>query len=159
MQMKRLAILAALTLTVALTLATPVGATPAHAATVRHIDGGGTATISQFGLGVMVRPDGSASGHFLCLMAGRTAGVVPGNGHSMVVSGQVTAAVLKSETSATLWGTARVLLDGQTLGTGVAFSVEVSAGGPGQGTLQLNLSGMGILLPVEDILSGQISMH
>ncbi len=143
----------------ALTPAAPLVATPAHAAAVGHIDGGGTATISQFGLGVTVRPDGRTSGHFLCLMAGRTAGVVPDNGHSMVVSGRVTEAVLKSATSATLYGTARVLLDGQTLGTEVAFSVEVTAGGPGQGTLQLNLRGMGILLPVEEILSGQITIH
>lgn len=66
-----------------LTPATPLVAAPAHAAGLRHINGGGTATISQFGFAVTVRPDGRASGHFLCLMAGRTAEFVANNGHSI----------------------------------------------------------------------------
>lgn len=124
-----------------------------------HINGGGTADISQFGMGVVARSDGSADGHFLCLMAGRSAFVIPSN-RSMVVTGRVQAAWVAPELRrAGFSGTARVLLDGRPFEGGIFdFHVQVTAGGPGKATLQLSLIG-GPSLPVEQVLSGHISIH
>src|SRR3970282_1538046 len=36
------------------------------------LDGDGDIDGSQFGMGVVIHPDGSAQGHFECLMAGRS---------------------------------------------------------------------------------------
>src|SRR4026207_2513735 len=83
----RVAACAVLTVVV---LAAPAQARPG----TMHLTGGGTATLSQLAVNVVINPSGSASGSFECLMAGRSAFVLPpfGLAHSMIVHATPTAA-------------------------------------------------------------------
>jgi len=71
-----------------------VAAAPVSAASSRHLSGGGTATISQVAFNVTIDGSGGASGTFNCLMAGRSAGVLPlfNLSHLMKVQAQPTTA-------------------------------------------------------------------
>jgi hypothetical protein len=107
---------------------------------------------SQFGFGVSVAPDGSARGHFNCLMAG--ASEFPGF-DLMAVRGRVTSAVINGST-ATLEG-AGMFQTGNQGKQAATFRAVVTAGGPGAGTLQLTLlTPFVFVLPTETVLNGTI---
>lgn len=129
---------------------TPVGVPPA----------------SQFGLGVKFLGAAAAAGHFECLMAGRSA--FPGF-RFMAVEGRVTAGT-STATAATFTGTGTLLYkfvdsDGRIQKADVTFSVNVTEGGPGIGTLQLTVTGVPFVpggvaaFPPEWVSSGQIKIH
>jgi hypothetical protein len=127
------------------------------------LSGGGTGTFdgvhpgSQFGMGIVFR-GAKVQGHFNCVMAGRSAfaGL-----RLMKVAGQVTAgsASLAAGT-ATFSGTGTLHMNNAK--SQVAFTVKVTRGGPGVGTLQLTVNGppVGLFpLPVEHVSTGRISIH
>jgi hypothetical protein len=136
------------------------------AASSTQVTGGGRGSVdgitpfSQFGFGVSIGPAGSAQGHFNCLMAGSS--VFPGFEPLMKVDGQI----LSGSAAA---GTAHFAGSG-TLNLGPAgsapavFSVDVTEGGPGVGTLTLTvqsptLGPAPVTLPVETVMHGRISVH
>src|SRR5436189_4175347 len=120
--------------------------------------GRGTAedrTFSQFGFNVTRSADGSVQGHFNCLMAGATQ--FPGF-TLMGVRGQVTSATIGSG-SASFHG-AGMLQTGNQGKSPATFHVDVTAGGPGVGTLHLTLlTPFFFDLPIEQVMDGQISIH
>jgi hypothetical protein len=114
----------------------------------------GTTAFSQFGFGI-TSDGGTVRGSFNCLMAGRSQ--FPGF-TLMAVRGQVTKAVI-SGSGASFDGTGMLQTgpDGKLAAT---FHVEVTAGGPGVGTLQLTLlTPFVFVLPTEHVLNGQISVR
>jgi hypothetical protein len=127
------------------------------------LSGGGTGTFdgihpgSQFGMGVVFR-GGTVRGHFNCVMAGRSA--FPGL-RLMKVGGRVTTgSVDPAAGTATFSGVGTLHMNEAK--SQVAFTVDVTRGGPGVGTLQLTVDGppVGLFpLPVEHVASGQISVH
>jgi hypothetical protein len=131
------------------------GAAPAVA------NGGGHGTdgirpFSQFGFAVTRSADGSVQGHFNCLMAGATQ--FPGF-TLMAVRGQVTSAVIGSG-SASFDGVGMFLAPGVFDKSAATFHVQVTAGGPGVGTLHLTLlTPFFFDLPTEQVMDGQISIH
>ena len=133
-------------------------AQPSFAGAPSGANGGGQGTVdgtkpfSQFGFGVTKRADGSVRGSFNCLMAG--ASQFPGF-TLMAVRGQVTAADINGDT-ATFDGAGMFQTgpDGKLPST---FHVEVTAGGPGVGTLKLTLwTPFFFPLPIEHVMTGQI---
>ena len=143
-------------------LAVAVALVPtASAAGPMVANGGGRGTVdgvdafSQFGFNVTRSVDGSVRGHFNCLMAGSSQ--FPGF-TLMAVRGQVTSATI---------GAGDASFDGvgmfQTGNQGkspATFHVEVTAGGPGVGTLHLTLLTPFLFdLPIEYVLKGQISIE
>ena len=140
-----------------LVVAACVLAAPALAASA---NGGGRGTVdgatpfSDFGFGVTTG-SGGVQGSFNCLMAGSSR--FPGF-TLMAVRGQVTAATI---------GAAAASFDGagmfQTGNQGKApatFHVEVTAGGPGVGTLRLTLlTPFFFPLPTEHVLVGGILLR
>ena len=140
-----------------------VGPATAVAGAPVVLSGGGTGTFdgihpgSQFGMGVVFR-GGTVQGHFNCVMAGRSAfaGL-----RLMKVGGQVTAGVVDPAAgTATFSGVGTLHMNDAK--SQVAFTVDVTRGGPGVGTLQLTVDGppVGLFpLPVEHVASGQISVH
>src|SRR5881396_1758739 len=133
----------------------------ATAATPAVVNGGGRGfaegrTFSQFGFNVTRSADGSVQGHFNCLMAGSSQ--FPGF-TLMAVRGQVTRATVGAST-ASFDGVGMFLAPGVFDKSAATFHVEVTAGGPGVGTLHLTLLTPTFFdLPVEHVLHGQISMH
>jgi hypothetical protein len=138
------------------------------------VNGGGTGSLSatgtppfsQFGLGVRVLGGGAAAGQFNCLMAGRSA--FPGF-ELMAVRGGVTTGTASS-TTASFSGAGSLLYnftggDGRTQKADVTFSVNVTEGGPGVGTLQLTVIGVPFVpggvaaFPPEFVASGQLTIH
>ena len=123
-------------------------------------NGGGHGTdgirpFSQFGFGVTRSADGSVQGHFNCLMAGATQ--FPGF-TLMAVRGQVTSATIGSG-SASFDG-AGMFQTGNQGKSPATFHVDVTAGGPGVGTLHLTLlTPFFFDLPIEQVMDGQISIH
>ncbi len=124
--------------------------------------GGGRGTIdgvhafSDFGFSVMRSSHGAVEGHFNCLMAGSSQ--FPGF-TLMAVRGQVTSATVGAS-SASFDGVGMFLAPGVFDKSPATFHVEVTAGGPGIGTLHLTLlTPMFFDLPVEHVLRGQISIH
>ena len=158
--MKRLVPLSIVMLLVAITIS-PL---PAAAQAPTHINGGGTAagpdTSSQFGMGVTVAGDGSVSGHFNCVMAGRSA--MPGLS-DMTVRGAVTYA-----SSSVMPGTAtfggvgtlnmKFAQGGKRETMTVDYSVTVTTGGARVGTLALAVPAANFSM-FETVTSGQISIH
>lgn len=138
------------------------------------VNGGGTGSLSpsgtppfsQFGMSIRILGGGAAAGQFNCLMAGRSA--FPGF-QLMAVRGGVTAGTATT-TSASFSGAGTLLYnfaggDGRTQKADVTFSVNVTEGGPGAGTLQLTVfgvpfvpGGVAAFLP-EWVASGQIKIH
>jgi hypothetical protein len=116
----------------------------------------GTRPFSQFGFGVTQSADGSVQGHFNCLMAGATQ--FPGF-TLMAVRGQVTSGTISSG-SASFDGVGTFLAPGVFDKSAATFHVEVTAGGPGVGTLHLTLlTPFFFDLPIEHVMDGQISIH
>jgi hypothetical protein len=77
----------------------------------------------------------------------------------MAVRGQVTQATMGAS-SASFDGVGMFLAPGVFDKSAATFHVEVTAGGPGVGTLHLTLlTPMFFDLPVEHVLHGQISIH
>jgi hypothetical protein len=170
-----------LSLVTILTVAISLPPRPAIAQGGTRVTGGGTGTFgadldgdgdidgSQFGIGVTIRADGSAQGHFLCLMAGRSDILgLP----IMAVQGQVTEGSDNSDGSVTFSGSGTVNLGNGQIFTGVPFTVTVTAGDPEVGTLQLTVIGAfdGVPgdtfigngnydLPTETVRSGRIEIH
>jgi len=154
----------------------------ASAAGVTMVRGGGTGTFgadldhdgdvdgSSFGMGVRIFTNGTAGGHFLCLMAGRSDILgLP----LMSVQGRVTRGSLNADGSVTFSGVATVNLGsgGDQIFRGLSFQVTASAGGPGAGKMQLTVMGAfdGVPgdtvlgngnydLPSEAVNSGQIAI-
>jgi hypothetical protein len=124
-------------------------------------NGGGRGTadgahpFSQFGFNVTRSADGSVQGNFNCLMAG--ASQFPGF-TLMAVRGQVTKAAISG--SAASFDGVGMFQTGNQGKSAATFHVEVTAGGPGVGTLQLTLlTPFVFVLPTEHVLNGQISIH
>jgi hypothetical protein len=111
-------------------LAVAVLAAPAQARPgTMHLTGGGTATFSQIAVNVAIDPSGSASGSFECLMAGRSAGVLPpfGLAHNMIVHATPTAASVVGSV-VTFTGPGRLTMDGtQKMDIHVSVRVDVAA--------------------------------
>jgi hypothetical protein len=93
-----------------------LSATPGSAGSDRHLSGGGTATISQVAFNVTIESGGSASGSFNCLMAGRSAWVLPpfGLSHLMKVQAEPTNATVTS-TKVSFWGPGFLIMDGDKM--------------------------------------------
>jgi len=131
------------------------------------LDDDGEIDGSHFGIGVLIE-NGSASGHFECLMAGNADILgLP----LMAVEGNVTEGSA-TERSATFSGVATVNLTNGQIFRGVGFIVTVTAGEAGIGTLQLTVIGAfdGVPgdevpgngnydLPVETVATGQIEIQ
>jgi len=110
---------------------------------------------SQFGFDVTRSADGSVEGHFNCLMAG--ASRFPGF-TLMAVRGQVTRAVISAHAAS--FDGVGMFQTGNQGKSDATFHVEVTAGGPGVGTLHLTLlTPFFFDLPTEHVLNGQISIH
>src|SRR2546428_8571081 len=156
-------------------------APPAHAV---EVTGGGTTTFgadldgdgdvdgSHFGFAAVIAGDGSAQGHFTCLMAGNAnfLGL-----RLMAVQGPVTSGALDGHSFS---GTATVKVL-NAFGAGVPsifrdipFVVTVTPGGPGVATLQLTALGVFDAVPGdvargngnydlarETLATGQITIH
>ncbi len=152
--MKRLVV----ALAVLLAACALVPAASAAGPTVVTGGGRGTAegrTFSQFGFNLTQSADGAVQGHFNCLMAGSSQ--FPGF-TLMAVRGQVTHATMGAS-SASFDGVGMFLAPVFDK-SAATFHVEVTAGGPGVGTLHLTLlTPMFFDLPVEHVLHGQISIH
>jgi hypothetical protein len=115
----------------------------------------GTQPFSQFGFSVTRFADGSVHGGFNCLMAG--ASQFPGF-TLMAVRGEVTSAAMTA--SGASFSGAGMFQTGNQGKAPATFHVEVTAGGPGVGTLQLTLlTPFVFVLPTEEVLNGQISIH
>ncbi|PYP09240.1 MAG: hypothetical protein DMD59_09600 [Gemmatimonadetes bacterium] len=106
------------------------------------LDGDGDVDGSHFGFSAVIASDGSAQGHFTCLMAGNAdfLGL-----HVMAVQGPVTNGALDGHSFS---GTATVKVL-NAFGPGVEsifrdipFVVTVTPGGPGVATLQLTVLGV-----------------
>src|SRR6266699_1256225 len=116
----------------------------------------GVHAFSDFGFSVMRSNKGAVEGHFNCLMAGSSQ--FPGF-TLMAVRGQVTHATMGAS-SASFDGVGMFLAPGVFDKSAATFHVEVTAGGPGVGTLHLTLlTPFFFDLPVEHVLNGQISIH
>lgn len=170
-----------LSLVTMLTVAISLPPRPAAAQGSTRVTGGGTGTFgadldgdgdidgSQFGMGVTIRADGSAKGHFLCLMAGRSDILgLP----VMAVQGKVTEGSDNGDGSVTFSGSGTVNLGNGQIFAGVPFVVTVTAGDADVGTLQLTVIGAfdGVPgdtligngnydLPIETVRSGRIEIH
>jgi hypothetical protein len=144
-------------------LAVAVALVPAASAAGPMVaNGGGRGTVdgvhafSQFGFNVTRSADGSVRGHFNCLMAGSSQ--FPGF-TLMAVRGQVTSATIGAG-DASFDGVGMFLAPGVMDKSEATFHVEVTAGGPGVGTLHLTLLTPFLFdLPLEYVLKGQISIE
>jgi hypothetical protein len=155
--------------------------TPTRATDPTMVTGGGTGTFyadldddgdidgSHFGFAVLKGPGTTARGHFMCQMAGNAdfLGL-----KLMQVEGRVSSASFDTDGSVTFSGSGSVNLANGTVFRGVPFTVSVTAGGPGTGTLQLTVIGAfdGVpgdtlagdgdySLPTETVKTGLISIH
>ena len=136
------------------------------------LDGDGDIDGSHFGFAAVIADDGSAQGHFTCLMAGNAdfLGL-----HLMAVQGHITSGAPDGR-SFTGTATVKVL---NAFGPGVQsifrdipFVVTVTPGGPGVATLQLTVFGVFDGVPgdvalgnhnydlaKETLTTGQIAIH
>jgi hypothetical protein len=147
-------------------IAAAIAASPAAAAEPRVANGGGHGSVdgalfSQFGFGVTARAGGSARGHFNCLMAGAT--VFTGFEPLMKVSGRVSWANIDVGAGTAVFGGSGTLNLGPSGIFRATFAVEVTAGGPGVGTLRLTvlsdrLGSSPVSLPLETVADGRISV-
>src|SRR3989449_7848554 len=136
------------------------------------LDGDGDVDGSHFGFTAVIADDGSAQGHFTCLMAGNAnfLGL-----HVMAVQGPVTSGALDGRS---FRGTATVKVLSafgpgvQSIFRDIPFVVAVTPGGPGVATLQLTVLGVfdggpGDVAPGngnydlarETLTTGQITIH
>jgi hypothetical protein len=132
------------------------------------LDGDGDIDGSHFGFAVVKGPGASVRGQFMCQMAGNKdfLGL-----KLMLVEGRVSSAFF-TPASVTFSGTGSVNLANGTVFRGVPFTVTVSAGQPGVGTIQLTVIGAfdgvpgdtilgdgNYSLPVETVASGLIAIN
>jgi len=119
-----------------------------------HLSGGGTATISQVAFDVRIDGSGSAKGSFECLMAGRSAFVLPPFGleRNMIVHARPTEGTV-SGSLVTFEGPGQLVADGQK----VLIEVEVWADVSTQ-QFQLTIVGIGTP-PVETLETGYILLR
>ena len=146
-----------LTLTVATLVLAPssLAAGPSVANGGGHGTVDGTTAFSQFGFSLTKSDDGSVRGSFNCLMAGVSE--FPGF-TLMAVRGQVTNAVIGAGTAS--FDGAGMFQTGNQGKSPATFHAEVTAGGPGVGTLRLTLLTPFLFpLPTEHVLDGQIAIH
>lgn len=125
------------------------------------VNGGGHGTddgvqpFSQFGFGITQSAEGTVRGNFNCLMAG--ASQFPGF-TLMAVRGQVTSGTISA--GAASFDGAGMFQTGNQGKLPATFHFEVTAGGPGVGTLRLTLlTPFFFPLPTETVMDGQISIH
>jgi hypothetical protein len=123
---------------------------------VHHLSGGGTASISQVAMNVTFTSSGSASGSFVCLMAGRSAFVLGDFGlhHNMIVhatpiSGSVTGS------TATFKGVGTLILDGRKKMSNIHVQVSVNTAAQ---SFQLTVVEVGTL-PVETLETGHLTLR
>jgi hypothetical protein len=133
-------------------LAAPAQARPG----TMHLTGGGTATFSQLAVNVAIAPSGSASGSFECLMAGRSAFVLPpfGLAHSMIVHATPTAATVTGSV-VTFTGPGRLTMDGKTKVNPIHVSVTVDVAAQ---SFELTVIEVGPMGP-EQMLSGKLALR
>jgi hypothetical protein len=121
---------------------------------VIQAEGGGTATFDDgrepnttpFGLAVNIREDGTAMGHWMCL--------VP---NIVVVSGHITMGMLNGDGSVTFGGLAEIdFIAGPRL-TDIPFHVTVWAGGPGIGRFLFEVPVFGVA-DAETVETGVIAI-
>src|SRR5712692_7823880 len=133
------------------------------------LDGDGDVDGSHFGFAAVIAGDGSAQGHFTCLMAGNAnfLGL-----HLMAVQGPVTSGALDGR-SFSGTATVKVFSPGvQSIFRDIPFVVAVTPGGPGVATLQLTVLGVfdGVAgdvapgngnydLARETLTTGEITIH
>jgi hypothetical protein len=136
------------------------------------LDGNGAINSSHFGFAAVIASDGSAHGHFMCLMAGNAE--ILGL-KLMAVQGPVT---FGSADGTRFGGTATVKVfhafgnGRESIFENVPYSVVVAPGGAGVGTLQMTVSGVfdGVAgdvvvgngnydLAKETVHSGRITIH
>jgi hypothetical protein len=120
-----------------------------------HLTGGGTASFSQLAVNVAIDPSGSASGSFECLMAGRSAFVLPpfGLAHSMIVHAAPTAASVAGSV-VTFAGPGRLTMDGtQKVPIHVSVTVDVATQ-----SFELTVVEVGPM-GVEHMLSGELALR
>jgi len=133
-------------------LAAPAQAEPG----TMHLTGGGTATFSQLAVNVAIAPSGSASGSFECLMAGRSAFVLPpfGLAHSMIVHATPTAASVAGSV-VTFTGPGRLTMDGTQKVDPIHVSVTVDVAAQSFELTVVEVGPMG----VEHMLSGKLALR
>jgi len=129
-------------------------AQPTLAADGHHLTGGGTASFSQIAVNVNFAASGSVTGSFECLMAGRSAFVLPqfGLAHSMIVHATPTAGSV-SGTKASFTGPGSLTLDGKVkMNIHVSVQVDVAAQ-----TFELTVVEVGAM-GLETMRSGHLTM-
>jgi hypothetical protein len=141
---------------VVLVLAT--AGSPAAATSSWHLSGGGTADISQVAVNVRIEASGDAKGSFMCLMAGRSAFVLPpfGLAHIMAVHATPTSGEIDG-TVVSFVGSGHVILDGQKVPIEIEVWVDVATE-----TFQLTIvQGLGAEVSpgVEHLETGQFSLR
>jgi hypothetical protein len=113
------------------------------------LDGNGAINLSHFGFAAVIASDGSAHGHFMCLMAGNAE--ILGL-KLMAVQGPVT---FGSADGTRFGGTATVKVFGgnghNSVFANVPYSVVVAPGGAGVGTLKMTVYGVFDGVPGDDI--------
>lgn len=121
-----------------------------------HLTGGGTATFSQLAVNVAIDSSGSASGSFECLMAGRSAWVLPpfGLAHNMIVHATPTAATVTGSV-VTFTGPGRLTMDGKTKVNPIHVSVTVDVAAQ---SFELTVVEVGPMGP-EEMLSGKLALR
>lgn len=117
----------------ALLLASVIGlwlataASPSAATSSWHLAGGGTADISQVAVNVRIDEPGAAKGSFMCLMAGRSAFVLPPFGLSHIMAVHATPASGEVDgTVVSFAGSGHVILDGQKVPIEIEVWVDVA---------------------------------
>lgn len=124
----------------------------------RHLSGGGTADISQVGVNVRIDTSGNAKGSFECLMAGRSAFVLPPFGLAHIMSVHATPASGTVNGSVVAFaGRGQLIADGQKFPIQVEVWVDVATQ-----NFQLTIvEGLGTPVSpgVEQLVSGRISLR
>jgi hypothetical protein len=138
----------------------------------QDLDGNGAINLSHFGFAAVIAIDGSAHGHFMCLMAGNAEIL---GFKLMAVEGPVT---FGSADGTAFGGTAMVKVfhafgnGHESMIANVPYSVVVAPGGAGVGTLKMTVYGVfdgvagdGVIgngnydLAEETLRSGRITIH
>jgi hypothetical protein len=131
---------------------------PSAASSSWHLSGGGTADISQFAVNVRIDGSGTAKGSFECLMAGRSAFILPPFGlsrimavHARPTSGEVSGSVV------TFSGAGQLIADGQKF----QIKIEVWADVATQSFQLTIVEGLGgpVSPGVEHVTSGKFSLR
>ena len=132
-----------------------VASVPAQAQSDLHLSGGGTATISQVAFNVGIGASGAASGSFNCLMAGRSAFVLPALGlsHMMKVHAEPSAATVTGST-VHFSGPGFLIMDGSKT---QPIHISVWANAATQ-NFQLTVVGVGTM-PQEHMLTGHFELR